>query len=43
MKTFGTLLVTALNGATWRVEIKGKIVAVRVFELLGRCGAASLT
>jgi adenylate cyclase len=31
----------------WRdvegVEIKGKIVAVRVFELLGRCGGASLT
>ena len=35
------------DGFEWRdvegVEIKGKIVAVRVFELLGRCGAASLT
>jgi class 3 adenylate cyclase len=31
----------------WRtvhgVTIKGKIVSVRVFELLGRCGGASLT
>ena len=35
------------DGFEWRtvsgVEIKGKIVSVRVFELLGRCGGASLT
>ena len=37
----------ASDGLEWRtvhgVTIKGKIVSVRVFELLGRCGGASLT